>query len=196
MEKLTPYFLDAESIESGKKSLGAEKVYASIQGHRKISLAKFIAGFDIEGIGETVVETLMSEGYSTLDKMMVATEAEIANVYRFAEILAHTFVSGIHENKDEMLALVNDGTITLVQGENTGSLAGLSFCFTGELKTMKRADAQNMVKEKGGTVKSSVVKGLSYLVTNDTTSGSSKNKKAAELGVPVINEEEFLALVK
>ena len=196
VEKLTPYFLDAESIESGKKSLGAEKVYASIQGHRKISLAKFIAGFDIEGIGETVVETLMSEGYSTLDKMMVATEAEIANVYRFAEILAHTFVSGIHENKDEMLALVNDGTITLVQGENTGSLAGLSFCFTGELKTMKRADAQNMVKEKGGTVKSSVVKGLSYLVTNDTTSGSSKNKKAAELGVPVINEEEFLALVK
>ena len=95
-----------------------------------------------------------------------------------------------------MLALVNDGTITLVQGENTGSLAGLSFCFTGELKTMKRADAQNMVKEKGGTVKSSVVKGLSYLVTNDTTSGSSKNKKAAELGVPIINEEEFLALVK
>ena len=60
---------------------------------------------------------------------------------------------------------------------------------------MKRADAQNLVKEKGGTVKSSVVKGLSYLVTNDTASGSSKNKKAAELGIPVIDEDEFLKLL-
>lgn len=196
VEDLAPYFLDTESLEAGKKSLGAEKVYASIQAHRKVSLSKFIAGFDIEGIGETVVETLMGEGYSTLDKMVNATEVEIAGVYRFAEILAHTFVSGINENKDEMLALVKDGTINLVQGENTGSLAGLSFCFTGELKTMKRADAQNLVKEKGGSVKSSVVKGLSYLVTNDVSSGSSKNKKAAELGIPIVNEEEFLALLK
>ncbi|MDO4507265.1 MAG: DNA ligase (NAD(+)) LigA, partial [Spirochaetales bacterium] len=183
-------------LESGKKSLGAEKVYASIQSHRKISLAKFIAGFDIEGIGETVVETLISAGYTTLDKIVSSSEEEIASVYRFAEILAHTFVSGIKENKDEMLSMVGDGTINLVQGENNGELAGQSFCFTGELKTMKRADAQNLVKEKGGAVKSSVVKGLSYLVTNDTTSGSSKNKKAAELGIPIINEEDFLKLVK
>ncbi|WP_407396857.1 NAD-dependent DNA ligase LigA [Treponema sp.] len=196
VEDLTPYFLDEESLKAGKKSLGAEKVFASIQSHRKVSLAKFIAGFDIEGIGETVVETLMQSGYSTLDKMISASEPEIASVYRFAEILAHTFVSGIQDNKDEMLSLVEDGVINLVQGENAGNLSGLSFCFTGELKSLKRADAQNLVKEKGGSVKSSVVKGLSYLVTNDTTSGSSKNKKAAELGVPIINEEEFLKLVQ
>ena len=61
---------------------------------------------------------------------------------------------------------------------------------------MKRADAQNLVKENGGAVKSSVVKGLSYLVTNDTSSGSSKNRKAAELGIPVINEQQFLELLK
>lgn len=195
VQDLTPYFLDGESLESGKKSLGAEKVYNSIQSHRKIPLAKFISGFDIEGIGETVVETLMGAGYTTLEKMLSATEAEIASVYRFAEILAHTFVSGIQDNRKEMEELVSGGVIELVQGENRGSLSGMSFCFTGEMKTMKRADAQNLVKEKGGAVKSSVVKGLSYLVTNDTTSGSSKNKKAAELGVPVINEEEFLKLV-
>ena len=59
---------------------------------------------------------------------------------------------------------------------------------------MKRADAQNMVKEQGGTVKTSVVKGLSYLVTNDTSSGSAKNEKAAKLGIPVIDEKQFLAL--
>ena len=195
VEDLTPYFLDKESLEAGKKSLGAEKVFASIQSHRKITLSKFIAGFDIEGIGETVVETLISAGYTTLDKIVSSSEEEIASVYRFAEILAHTFVSGIKENKEEMLSMVDGGTITLIQGENNGVLAGKSFCFTGELKTMKRADAQNLVKEKGGTVKSSVVKGLSYLVTNDTASGSSKNKKAAELGIPVIDEDEFLKLL-
>ena len=74
-------------------------------------------------------------------------------------------------------------------------LSGLSFCFTGELHSLKRNDAASLVKENGGTVKSSVVKGLSYLVTNDTSSGSSKNVKALSLGIPVINEEEFLRLV-
>ena len=196
VQDLTPYFLDNESLESGKKSLGAEKVFNSIQSHKKIPLAKFISGFDIEGIGETVVETLMQSGYSTLDKMLSASEPQIASVYRFAEILAHTFVSGLQENRSEMEQLVSSGTIELVQGEKKGTLNGLSFCFTGEMKTMKRADAQNLVKENGGSVKSSVVKGLSYLVTNDTASGSSKNRKAAELGVPVINEDEFLKLVQ
>lgn len=196
VQDLTPYFLDNESLESGKKSLGAEKVFNSIQSHKKIPLAKFISGFDIEGIGETVVETLMQSGYSTLDKMLSASEPQIASVYRFAEILAHTFVSGLQENRIEMEQLVSSGTIELVQGEKRGTLSGLSFCFTGEMKTMKRADAQNLVKENGGSVKSSVVKGLSYLVTNDTASGSSKNRKAAELGVPVINEDEFLKLVQ
>jgi len=52
-----------------------------------------------------------------------------------------------------------------------------------------------MVKAAGGSVKSSVVKGLDYLVTNDTSSGSSKNLKAAKLGIPVIDEKEFLAMV-
>ena len=52
-----------------------------------------------------------------------------------------------------------------------------------------------MVKEKGGMIKSSVVKGLSYLVTNDVTSGSSKNKKASQLGIPVIDEAVFMSLL-
>ena len=62
--------------------------------------------------------------------------------------------------------------------------------------TMKRTEAQNLVKSNGGIVKTSVVKGLSYLVTNDTTSGSAKNVKAAQLGVPVITEQEFLSIIQ
>lgn len=195
-ETLRPYFLDEKSLAEEKLSLGAEKVASSIQSHRNVTLPRFIAGFDIEGIGETLVEKLISGGYTTLSKMFEASEEEIASVYGFAEIMAHTFVQGLKENREEMESLISSGTITVSEGETTGIFAGMSFCFTGELHTMKRADAENLVKENGGMAKSSVVKGLSYLVTNDTSSGSSKNVKAAKLGIPVINEEEFLALLK
>ena len=130
-----------------------------------------------------------------MQKIFDAKEEEIAGVYRFAETLAHTLVEGIQENKEEMQSLVSSGTLSVVEGAAQGKLAGKSFCFTGEL-SMKRQDAQNLVKQNGGAVKSSVVKGLSYLVTNDTSSGSSKNKKAMELGIPVIDEKEFLALIE
>lgn len=193
-EKLSPYFLNQESLSQDKKSLGAQKVYVSIQAHRDLSLSKYIAGFDIEGIGETIVEKLMAGGFPSLEAILNATEEQIAAVYGFADIMAHTLVQGLAENRAEMESLVRDGVIHIMQ--NTGGvLEGKSFCFTGELVSMKRADAQNLVKSKGGFVKTSVVKGLSYLVTNDTSSGSSKNKKAAELGIPVINEKEFLDMI-
>ena len=60
---------------------------------------------------------------------------------------------------------------------------------------MKRAEAEALVKENGGTCKSSVTKDLSYLVTNDTESGSSKNVKAVKFGIPVIDEKQFLKLI-
>lgn len=192
---LKPYFLGQESLGNEKESLGAKKVALSIQSHRKLSLAKFIAGFDIEGIGETVVEKLLDAGYDTLEKLFAASQEEIAGVYGFAKVMAQILVQGLLENKDEMEFLVKSGTIEVEQGIKQGSLTGKSFCFTGELTTMKRADAQALVKQNGGSVKTSVVKGLSYLVTNDTSSGSSKNVKAAQLGIPVINEQEFLALI-
>ena len=193
-EDLVPYFLNEESIEAEKKSLGAEKVYRSIQSHRNLKLSVFLAGFDIEGFGETMAEKLVAAGFNTLEKLLTATADEFAAVYGFAEITARTICEGLAENADEMKSLVESGTIIL-QSEVEGSLTGKSFCFTGELVTMKRADAEQLVKKNGGTIKSSVTKDLSYLVTNDTTSGSSKNVKAAKLGIPVITEKEFLALI-
>lgn len=195
VESLTPYFLNEESIEAEKRSLGAEKVYKSIQAHRNIKLSTFLAGFDIDDFGETTAEKLISAGFNTLEKMLSASEDEIANVYGFASIMAHTIKEGLTENAEEMQSLVNSGVISL-QSALDGKLSGKSFCFTGELTTMKRADAEQLVKKNGGSIKSSVTKDLSYLVTNDTTSGSSKNQKAAKLGIPVINEKDFLELVK
>jgi len=195
VEDLTPYFLDEESIEKKKDSLGAKKVYDSIQAHKKMSLATFVAGFDIEGIGETVVQKLVDAGFNTLDKLFNANADEFANVYGFAKIMAETMVQGLADNKVEMQKLV-DEKIVEIAGAIEGDLVGKSFCFTGELKTMKRSAAEALVKENGGTCKSSVTKDLTYLVTNDTSSGSSKNQKAAKYGVKIINEDEFLQLVK
>ena len=193
VEELKPYFLNEENADK-KDSLGAQKVFDSIQSHRTVSLAAFVAGFDIEGIGETMVQKLVDAGLNTLELLLTAPAEKIAAVYGFADITARVLVSGFGENAEEMRAL-SAGTIHLEEGGATGALAGKTFCFTGELRTMKRADAEALVKKAGGSCKSSVTKDLSYLVTNDTTSGSSKNKKAAQYGVAIIDEDAFLALV-
>lgn len=189
-DDLVPYFLNEESMEAEKRSLGAEKVYNSIQNHRKMKLATFVAGFDIEGFGETLAQKLVDSGFTTLDKLLAATQDEISNVYGFAEIMAQIVVEGLKENASEMKKLVNEKTIIL-ENENSGIFTGKSFCFTGELNSMNRNDAQKLVKDNGGTVKSSVTKDLSYLVTNDKKSGSSKNEKAIKFNIPVIDEQTF-----
>ena len=194
VDELVPYFLNEESQEAEKRSLGAEKVYKSIQAHKNMTLPVFLAGFDIEGFGETLAEKLVQAGFNTLDKLLLATQDQIADVYGFAQIMAHTIVQGLAENAVEMRTLVQDGIIT-IETKSGGKLEGKSFCFTGELVTMKRQDAEQLVKQNGGVCKSSVTKDLTYLVTNDTTSGSSKNVKAAQLGIPVITEEQFLELL-
>ena len=160
-----------------------------------MKLATFVAAFDIEGIAETSAEKLIAAGFDSLEKLLTADETQIASVPGFAEIMAHTLVEGLAENAEEMRSLIQNGIINLEEA-GLGSLSGKSFCFTGELNTMKRADAEQLVKKNGGTIKSSVTKDLSYLVTNDTSSGSSKNVKAAKFGIPIIDEKAFLEMVK
>ena len=193
-EDLTPFFLNEESLAAEKKSLGAEKVAASIQNHRKMSLAVFVAGFDIEGIGETTVEKLVAAGFNTLNALLNMTVEQASAVYGFAEFLAKTAVDGLNENALEMRFLA-ENFVEIVQ-DSAGKLVGKSFCFTGELHSMKRNDAEALVKANGGTCKSSVTKDLSYLVTNDVSSGSSKNQKAVKFGIPVINEEQFFKMLE
>lgn len=192
---LTPFFLNQQSIDRERESLGARKVIKSLASRTTVSLAAFVAGFDIEGIGETLMERLTDAGFSTLERLLAATEEEIGAVNGFGEITAAALVRGLADSRDEMLSLVEGGFIRLKEAESGGSLAGLSFCFTGEL-SIKRSQAEQLVRERGGTTKSSVVKGLSYLVTNDTGSGSAKNRKAAQLGIPVIDEAAFHRLLE
>ncbi len=195
------YTLTVEELASlermGTKS--AEKVHRSLHAKNNVSLAVFIAGFDIEGIGQTMMEKLIDAGFDTLEKLLDAKEADFAAVYQFGDILAHNLTLGLAELKDEMLTLVNTGVVRIqsLPKEDSGSLPlnGKSFCFTGELHQIKRKEAEQLVKDQGGKTKSSVSKGLSYLVTNTPNSGSAKNKKAQELGVTVITEEDFFLLL-
>ena len=195
VQDLIPYFLNEESREAEKISLGAQKVYNSIQNHKKMKLSTFLAGFDIEGFGETMAQKLIDAGFNSLEKLLISTVEEIASVYGFAQTMAKIVVEGLNENSQEMKNLVNNKIIEIISSEE-GTLNGKSFCFTGELHSMNRNDAQNLVKQNGGTIKSSVTKDLSYLVTNDKDSGSSKNQKAVKFGIPIIDEETFLQMIK
>lgn len=186
----------AELDGLGNKS--ATKIIASIQGRRTVRLAKFIAGFDIENIGETLIEKLVEAGFDTLDTLLKATEEDIAAVHGFAQITAKTLSEGLIECRDEMLSLTQSKTITIKPPilNEEAPFAHKIFCFTGELHTLKRSQAETLVKNAGGSVKSSVGKGLSFLVTNDPSSGSSKNKKAEKLNIPIIDEDAFLKLLE
>jgi DNA ligase (NAD+) len=193
------YTLEAGELAEYERmgELSAAKVVRHIRAKRELSLAAFVAGFDLEGVGELIMEKAVSSGFDTLEKLRAAGVEELAAVYGLGEITARTIAEGLKECAGEMDKVLAAGVISIAPPPpaNAVPLKGLSFCFTGELRSIKRNMAEEKVKALGGSAKSSVVKDLSYLVTNDPESGSAKNKKALELGVKIINEEEFLALL-
>jgi DNA ligase (NAD+) len=178
--------------------LSAAKVVRHIRTKRELSLAAFVAGFDLEGVAETTMDKVASAGFNTLEKLRKAAVEDLAGVYGLGEITAKVIVDGLAETASEMDATLETGVISIAPppDEESQPMRGMSFCFTGELASMKRSQAEEKIKALGASAKSSVVKGLSYLVTNDPESGSAKNKKARELGIPIINEDDFLTLLR
>jgi DNA ligase (NAD+) len=189
---------DELSVYERMGELSAAKVVRHIQTKRELSLAAFIAGFDLEGVAETTMDKVASAGFNTLEKLRQASVEDLAGVFGLGEITAKIIVEGLAETASEMDATLGTGVISIAPPPQEDSLPmrGLSFCFTGELVSMKRNQAEEKIKALGASAKSTVVKGLSYLVTNDPGSGSSKNKKARELGVQIINEDEFKAMLE
>lgn len=190
---LEGFFLSEASLRSKKLSLGAANVIKSIEKSKTMTLEAFVSGFDIENIGEISAAKLTNAGFTSLEKLLSMKEEEAANVAGFAEITAKAVVAGLLENKEEMKE-VSEKYVKILSPAK-GKFTSLSFCFTGKLNTMKRKEIEKLVKENGGEVKSSVVKNLSFLVTNDAGSASKKNQKAAALGVKVIDEKEFLEML-
>lgn len=162
--------------------------------HREMSLAKFIAGYNIAGIGEKQVQKVIDfysikefEGFFRSDSSQRFVCDGIGSV------LSQKLSKGLEVNKADMEETIKH--IRIIKQElATGSLTGKSFCFTGTME-YKRKDLQDMVTAQGGTNLDSVTKNLSYLVIADPNSTSGKAKKARELGITLISPEQFLEMV-
>ena len=106
-ESLRVYFLNEESLEKEKVSLGAKKVLQAIHANKTISLSRFIAGFDIEGFGETQIENLIQAGYKNLEDFFNASLNDLSSVFGFGEKSAQALLEGLAEHKEEMEFLID-----------------------------------------------------------------------------------------
>jgi DNA ligase (NAD+) len=194
------YTLEAEELAALDRmgQISAAKVIRHIRAKRALPLATFVAGFDFDGIGETIMEKVVADGFDTLEKLRGAATEDLAAVYGLGEISARTIVEGLEETRAEMDQVLAAGIISIAPPSPAESLPlrGRSFCFTGELAAMKRKEAEERIKALGASAKTSVTKDLSFLVTNNPESGSAKNAKARELGVAILDEGQFLALLQ
>jgi DNA ligase (NAD+) len=162
---------------------------------KNIPLAQFIGGFDIENVGEDLTQRIVDAGFDTLEKIRKASVFQLSQVDGFAEITAQALRDGVEKLYPQMRELLLTNKITIEEVRKTGGkLEGMTFCFTGKLETMKRADAEQMVKDHGSFPKGSVVANLTYLVTN-SEEPTAKYVKAQGQGTKIITEEEFLKMI-
>ncbi|MDP2815124.1 MAG: BRCT domain-containing protein, partial [Rectinemataceae bacterium] len=171
------------------------KILRNLAAKNTLTLSRFIAGLDIEGIGELLIDRVISSGFETLEKLRSAKATDLSGIFGIAERTASVIVDGLAVLAPEIDALVQPGYIHILDGKPAGPLSGKTFCFTGEMHSLKRSEAENIVKSLGGNVKSSITKDVSFLVTNDPGSGSAKNAKARSLGIGIVDEESFLVMI-
>ncbi len=192
------YRLKEEDI-AGYEGMGlasARKALENLGAVGELPLARFIAGFDIEGIGELIVARLVSAGYDTLETLQSASPEELSAVDGIGEITAATVLDGLRKLAPQMKDLLEMGGVSIAAPPKDGALRGKSLCITGTLTHMKRSEAEKRIVEAGGLVRSTVTKDLTYLVTNEPESGSAKNRRAQELGVPILSEAELVQLLE
>jgi len=192
------YDLRIEDISKleGQGERSAEVALGNLLNINEISLAKFIAAFNIENVGESIATLITDAGYNTLESIKNAKVNELAKIGGIGEINAQLIIKGINNLYDEMISVLNKGIIKIKEPLKEGKLKGKSFCFTGALKLMTRDQVKNLLEENGGIFKNSITKNLDYLVSNDPNSGSEKNIKAKEYRIKIISEEQFLKLLQ
>ena len=172
----------------------ARKILRNLRDVKEIPLARFVAGFNIEGVGELIMEKIVGAGYDTLARLFAATPDGLVAVQGIGEITGQAVVDGLRQLRPQMEELLRSGAVRIA-APRRGALSGQSFCFTGTLNSMPRADAEDLVRAAGGTAKSTVTADLSYLVTNEPESGTGKARKARELGIAILSEDQFLEMV-
>ncbi len=171
----------------------------NVEKARNTTLAKVIYSLGIPNIGLAGAKLICREFNNQVDDMLKAKPEELAAIDGVGDVIAGSFVNYFQDvtKRERFLNLLSELHMMQEQerDEEQQTLKGKVFVITGSLNHFSnRKELQELIESKGGKVTGSVTGKTDYLINNDTTSGSSKNKKAKDLGVPVISEEEFLTL--
>ena len=177
----------------------AEKWLESIDQARELPLATFLRALGIQDLGRSASQAI-ADHYLSLTQVRAAQAEEIASLENFGELTAAHITQGLH-NRSELIdtLLTHINVVDAMPAPKSDAplpLSDQSFVFTGTLVKMKRADAQKLVKELGGSTPSSVSAKLSYLVIGDEGKAGSKKSKAEKLNVPILSEGEFFKLIE
>jgi len=179
----------------GEKSY--RNLIASIQKARATTLPKVIYALGIPGIGLANAKIICKEFGYDVEKMTGATEEELDEIPGVGDVLANAFVHYFAQESHvkSLERLLNELDVLKEKEEGKQIFAGLNFVITGSVEHFaNRGEVKELIESLGGKVTGSVTSKTNYLINNDVTSTSSKNKKANELGIPIISEEQFLKM--
>jgi len=190
------YIISKMESEEGFSARNITKAFDNLYKANKITLPQFIGGYDISGVGQRVVEQIIENSeLKTLNDFAIVRMNELSQIKQIGDKKASQIVNGVVNNINDMLNVLGTGKIEIiVPQKSSDKLKGLSFCITGKLNHGVRDEYIEKIKDNGGQYKG-VSKDLSYLINNDTTSSSGKNKKAKELNIKIISEDEFLKML-
>lgn len=180
----------------GEKSY--KKLTESIEKARTTTLPRVIYSLGIAGIGLANAKVICRELKYDVESLLKVSEEELNEIQGVGEILAKAFVGYFADAKhvENFRRLLNELTIPKETVTKQQIFEGVNFVITGSVKHFaNRGEVKELIESLGGKVTGSVTSKTNYLINNDVTSTSSKNKKANELGIPIISEETFLELV-
>ena len=182
----------------GQKSY--DNLISSIKTASHTTLPSLIYGLGIAGIGLANAKMLCRHFNYDLEKMRTCDGEELTAVDGIGGVLAQAWVDyfASAKNNEVLDHLLGELHIEKEQAEENGTaFAGMTFVITGSVEHFaNRKELQALIESKGGKATGSVTSKTTYLINNDTQSSSSKNKKAKELGIPILSEEDFLKLLQ
>lgn len=192
------YLLKAENLAAlegfGEKS--AENLLNSLEHSKSASLDRVLYALGIRNIGSKAAK-LLADHFASIEAIMDASVEEIADIHEIGTVMAENVVCFFaKESNRELVARLRLAGLQMQYEKKIVSekLAGKTFVMSGGLASMSRDEAGAAIERLGGKVSGSVSKKTSYLILGDKP--GSKLKKAKELGVPVIEEDEFLEMIK
>ena len=194
---LDQYKEEIQKMEGfGEKSY--KKLTESIEKARTTTLPRVIYSLGIAGIGLANAKVICRELKYDVESLLKVSEEELNEIQGVGEVLAKAFVGYFADAKhvENFRRLLNELTIPEETVTKQQIFEGVNFVITGSVKHFaNRGEVKELIESLGGKVTGSVTSKTNYLINNDVTSTSSKNKKANELGIPIISEETFLELV-